>query len=625
MTGPCRVWAAFLGVGLWWLAAVGFAQTPPPNPNPPPPATRIAEHNDEVEVMTRGPVHEAYAEPVVRDQGAPLVVGKRPPEAIEEFPPDTKPEGDNVAWISGYWAWDEDRKDYIWVSGVWRSVPASQTWVPGYWTETDGGYRWVSGFWMPEQNQEVEYLAEPPATLEQGPSSPAPSDDYFWNPGYWEWYETRYVWRPGFWTVCQPAWIWVPAHYCWTPRGWIFIRGYWDYPLMRRGVLFAPICFRRPLVHWHTFRWSPVVVIQPSILDFHLFVRPSYGHYYFGDYYAVRYEGLGFRPWFRYHGHHGFDPLFNYYRWYHHHQMHERDWEHNIHGWFTYYRHHEHERPPHTLLAQQQLANKAKGRPDFQHLQIGKPIKELAGHKDSFVKLSAVSEDQRHKIKDASRQLGDFKKQRLDLETSHRTKPGDPKIDFAPRLKPDSKIAGKRDLPDKLPGTRKPEIKGDGKLGEAASTLSHKQPEKVRLPKKLDLGGLGANQSHGPAVIRPGTATSKLGVAEPKAAAGTRQPGIRKSDEPPSGGSTNKHFQPGRSGPSPTIRRNPGRSSYLPKSRTLSDAGEEPGLRRFDGGAAPTFRQPGPSNLKQRFDSGGSAPRPSRGPDRDDRGGRNRR
>ncbi len=46
-----------------------------------------------------------------------------------------------------------------------------------------------------------------------------------------------------------------------------------------------------------------------SLMIFHLFVRPSYRHYYFGDYYAVGYEGLGFHPWFQYHGHQGFDPV----------------------------------------------------------------------------------------------------------------------------------------------------------------------------------------------------------------------------------------------------------------------------------------------------------------------------
>lgn len=715
----CQAWIGFLAVGLWWGAAVGYGQPTPPNPNPPPPPVPgesqpalDASQADDVEVMTRGPVHEAYAGPVARGEGTPIVVTKAPPDAIEEIPPDTKPEGDNVVWISGYWAWDDDRKDYLWVSGVWRAVPANQTWVPGYWTEIDGGYRWVSGFWMPQQNEEVEYLAEPPATIDQGPTSPSPSDNYFWNPGYWTWYETRYVWRPGFWTVCQPDWIWVPAHYRWTPRGWVFIPGYWDYPLVRRGVLFAPICFRRPPLHWHAFRWCPAIVIQPPILGFHLFIRPNYGHYYFGDYYAVSYEGLGFRPWFHYHGHRGFDPLFNYYRWYNHHRMHDRDWERNIHGWFTYYRHNEHQRPPHTLLAQHQLIEKAKTRPDFQQLQIGKPIKDLAGRPDSFVKLAAISDDQRNKIRDASRQLGDFKKQRLELESLHRIKPGDAKLGLQPGLKPDTKIVGKPDLPERLGVTGKPEGKGIGKPSGALSGTTLKQPDKVRLPTKLDLGKLGAGPSHGPTLTAPGSGSSKPGVTVPgtgvtgpkmtlpdtkpgltgpkmtlpdtkrgqitpktgatgpsltlpdtkpgpitpksgmtipkatlpdtkpglitpksgvtipKTDSTTQPSGVRKSIVPPPSGSNVKPFQPGGSTPPPTIRRDPGRSSFVPKSADPPDTGGASGVRRSGTGSPPpTFRSSEPATTKQSFGSGASSGRSSRGSDRDrdDRDNRDQR
>src|SRR5438477_5123878 len=75
---------------------------------------------DDVEVLTRGPVHEAYADPGVTPTEAPPIVPKQPPELISELPPDQKPEGENVIWIPGYWTWDEDRNDFIWLSGFWR-------------------------------------------------------------------------------------------------------------------------------------------------------------------------------------------------------------------------------------------------------------------------------------------------------------------------------------------------------------------------------------------------------------------------------------------------------------------------------------------------------------------------
>src|ERR1700694_249733 len=65
-----------------------------------------------VEVLARGPVHEAYAEPAeVRPEPGP-VVAKQPPDPIQELAPDQKPEGDNVVWIPGYFAWDDEASNF---------------------------------------------------------------------------------------------------------------------------------------------------------------------------------------------------------------------------------------------------------------------------------------------------------------------------------------------------------------------------------------------------------------------------------------------------------------------------------------------------------------------------------
>src|SRR2546423_15344455 len=106
-----------LSAGLAFIAAPR-AQDPQPN---------------EPEVLTRGPIHEAYASAVTAEVKPGPIALKAPPEPIEELPPDQKPEGDNVQWISGYWAWDEERSDYLWVSGFWRVPPPNQQWVPGAW------------------------------------------------------------------------------------------------------------------------------------------------------------------------------------------------------------------------------------------------------------------------------------------------------------------------------------------------------------------------------------------------------------------------------------------------------------------------------------------------------------
>src|SRR5687768_2137048 len=63
---------------------------------------------DGIEPLVRGPIHEAYAQPVDfrPEPGEPLP--KPPPDPIPEIAPDLRPEGDNVHWIPGYWAWDPE-------------------------------------------------------------------------------------------------------------------------------------------------------------------------------------------------------------------------------------------------------------------------------------------------------------------------------------------------------------------------------------------------------------------------------------------------------------------------------------------------------------------------------------
>src|SRR5208283_3943650 len=206
-----------------------------------PPGHAVAA--DGAQVLTRGPVHEAFAETVTFDPLPGVVATKAPPAAIEELPPGQKPVGANVAWIPGYWGWDDERSDFLWVSGIWRDLPPGRQWVSGYWGKSALGAQWTSGYWADAKVSEVQYLSEPPATAEAGPNITAPSPDNIWLPGCWIWQQNRYLWRPGFWAGTQPDWDWVPARYVWAPRGYVFVDGYWDYSIGRRGVLFAPVYF----------------------------------------------------------------------------------------------------------------------------------------------------------------------------------------------------------------------------------------------------------------------------------------------------------------------------------------------------------------------------------------------
>ena len=288
-------------------------------------ALQPAANNEEgPEVLARGPVHEAYATTVEMPK-AGEIAPKAPPDPIEELPPDQKPEGDNVQWLPGYWDWDDERTDFIWISGFWRVPPPNHAWVPGSWNQVADGFQWTSGFWQfmpPNQAQpDVEFLPTPPAPIELGPNIPAPDATSVYVTGSWMW-RGRYVWRPGFWMGYRPGWVWVPAHYRWTRLGYIFIDGYWDYPLDTRGVLFTPVYFPRRVFAPGYF-YTPSYVVATPFLFGSLFVRNGYSSYYFGDYYPANYGRIGYQPWcapalrgvagLPARGWNNYDPLWSYY------------------------------------------------------------------------------------------------------------------------------------------------------------------------------------------------------------------------------------------------------------------------------------------------------------------------
>ena len=159
--------------------------------------------------------------------------------------PDQRPAGDNVAWIPGYWGWDEDQNDFLWISGIWRNLPPGREWIPGYWSTVDTGHQWTSGYWQDAEATEVSYLPEPPRSVERGPNIAATSDDQTWIPGNWQYQQDRYAWRAGYWVTARENWCWTPSYYRWAPRGYVYVDGYWDYPVVNRGVIFAPVRFQR--------------------------------------------------------------------------------------------------------------------------------------------------------------------------------------------------------------------------------------------------------------------------------------------------------------------------------------------------------------------------------------------
>ena len=97
-------------VRAWTVRAQDAAPPPDPTPVGRVPGGQIAQGAEADasggQVLTRGPIHEAFAAPVVHDPRPAPVIPKQPPDPIQEMPPDQKPAGQNVQWIPGYWSWD---------------------------------------------------------------------------------------------------------------------------------------------------------------------------------------------------------------------------------------------------------------------------------------------------------------------------------------------------------------------------------------------------------------------------------------------------------------------------------------------------------------------------------------
>jgi hypothetical protein len=391
-----------------------------------------------VQVLASGPIHEAFAEAVALDPEPGMVAPQPPPDLIEEIPPEQKPEGD-VQWIPGYWAWDDERNEYIWVSGIWRVPPPDRQWIPGYWDPVASGYQWISGYWASVNTTESVYLPEPPESVEVGPSSNAPSPDYIWIPGCWRWHYGRYAWRPGYWAVAHTDWIWVPSHYTWTPRGYIFVSGYWDYRIIHRGILFAPVFFQPRAYHRLTFSFSPTFVIDLNVFDDALFLRPRYSHYYYGDYYAPRHYRKGIYPWFSLHARRVvYDPIYSHQRWLH---RNDREWEKHLEAKFQERREHKELRPSRSFDYRPgpDGAGRSAGteRPNFV-VPLDRDGKTKAGG----YRFKPLSEKERKNFSQREKEVRTYRKERQSRET--------------PRVKRPEEKASKKPEPNREKFSRSP-------------------------------------------------------------------------------------------------------------------------------------------------------------------------
>ena len=453
------------------------AEQPPPIPS-----------EEQPEVLTRGPVNEAFAQPVNLEDQAGLVAPTAPPANIEEVPPAERPAGDQFAWVPGYWAWDSDRNGYIWVSGCWRAAPPSMSWVPGYWAKAAGGWQWVAGFWTPAGNNEIEYLPAPPTLTDVEPPGPPPSPDKIWVPPCWYWHHGQYIRRPGYWIVAQADWVWVPSNYVRTPRGYVFANGHWDYALGRRGVLFAPVYFPRRIYERPRFSYALSIVVDIGNLEFGLFTRPQYSHYYFGDYYDSVYIGIGIFPWYEVERRHTwYDPIYVHDRW--RHRKDEPRWEEHERQEYDRRRADRTLRPPRTYREMERRVSKM---PESQrrNFEIAEPMTRVVTRKTTTFKFEQTKPEARQQLSRHSNDVRKYAEERSRWESQGTGRgAGRPAMERAPSAGPkESASAVKRKGPEMGPservqsapaeGARRGEAPGSGRQGSTTSP-QQQRPTKV--------------------------------------------------------------------------------------------------------------------------------------------------
>jgi hypothetical protein len=369
---------------------------------------------EQPEVLTRGPVNEAFAQPVNFEDRAGFSAPREPPPYIEEIPPAQRPAGGQFAWVPGYWAWDSERDGYIWVSGCWRAVPPDMYWVPGYWARGARDWQWVAGFWAPVGNNAIEYLPAPPELTNVGPPGPPPSPDRMWVPPFYYWHQGQYVQRPGYWIGAQADWVWVPTHYVWTPRGYVLAPGHWDYTLERRGVLFAPVYFPRHVYARPGASYALSIVVDLGGLQLGLFSRPQYNHYYFGDYYDNSYARIGIFPWYEFERRHTwYDPIYVQARWRHH--RNEPRWEQHNRQEYDRRRSDASLRPPRTY---RELESRLSRMPEPQrrNFEIAAPLERVAARRTTGIEFERSKPEARQQIPKHSREVRKFVEERSQRE-----------------------------------------------------------------------------------------------------------------------------------------------------------------------------------------------------------------
>jgi len=153
-------------------------------------------------------------------------------------------------------------------------------------------------------------------------------------------------------------------------------------------------------------------VIDLGVFSDHLFLRPRYSHYYFGDYYAAGYSRGGFYAAFSFQsGRHGYDPIYAHQRWEH---RDDREWAHRVQTAYTYRRAHADARPPRTWAAQRNLHPDAQSKDN--HLAVATSFDQLSKRKDGPVRFQPVAKEEKQQLVQRGQEVRKSRDERQTLE-----------------------------------------------------------------------------------------------------------------------------------------------------------------------------------------------------------------
>ena len=146
-------------------------------------------------------------------------------------------------------------------------------------------------------------------------------------------------------------------------------------------------------------------MIDLAALTSHLFVRPQYQHYYFGDYYAPNYQDAGFYSSYSYNSSRfGYDPIYAHTRWQH---RQDSGWEQGVAADFMNRRNHEDARPPRTFAAQRAL-----GASGVNAGVVAQPLNQLTKSQDTPQRFQPVDQVERQKLAQHAQEVQRFREER---------------------------------------------------------------------------------------------------------------------------------------------------------------------------------------------------------------------